>query len=531
MNKKAKLECKPTQMKLCGVKECQTCFSRSFAIHEKAQYWSEKNVEKPWMVFKCTNKKYILDCECGHEFEISPNNVVNGKECPYCANKKLCENNECENCFNKSFAIHEKAQYWSNKNKSKPRQVFKSSGNKYIFDCTCGHEFSKVLYSIISGGWCPYCSNKKLCDNIDCEYCFNNSFASNEKSQYWSKKNKLTPRQILKSSGKKYIFDCTCGHEIIKILRDISRESWCPYCCIQVQQLCEDNNCVNCFNRSFASNDKSKYWSKKNITIPRNVAKSSNSFYLFNCQCGHEINKKLSEVSSGSWCGFCEKKKLCKNKDCYVCFNNSFASHEKVIYWSKKNKLTPRQVFKSSNKKFFFECNNKHEINIALNDVSSGYWCALCKNKTEAKLNDWFKTNFEFEVKLQKKFDWCKNLDTNRYFPFDFYISSLKVIIELDGRQHFKQVSNWNTPEHTMKRDVYKMKLALEHGITVIRLLQEDVFEDKNNWEELLKEHLREYENPEVIYLENGQEYEAHKETMDKLLEEMKDEEIEDEED
>ena len=62
--------------------------------------------------------------------------------------------------FEKSFASHPKAKYWSEKNgKVKPREVFKSSGKKYLFKCEeCSHEFQIGLNSISSGRWCSFCS-------------------------------------------------------------------------------------------------------------------------------------------------------------------------------------------------------------------------------------------------------------------------------------------------------------------------------------------------------------------------------------
>ena len=36
-------------------------------------------------------------------------------------------------------------------------------------------------------------------------------------------------------------------------------------------KLCSDDDCQICFNKSFASHEKSKYWSDDNITIPRLV--------------------------------------------------------------------------------------------------------------------------------------------------------------------------------------------------------------------------------------------------------------------
>ena len=55
---------------------------------------------------------------------------------------KLCEKKDCNFCFEMSFASSDKAKYWSIKNKEKPRQIFKSTDNKFIFDCfECKHEF------------------------------------------------------------------------------------------------------------------------------------------------------------------------------------------------------------------------------------------------------------------------------------------------------------------------------------------------------------------------------------------------------
>ncbi len=56
--------------------------------------------------------------------------------------------------------------------------------------------------------------------------------------------------------------------------------------------------------------------------------------------------------------------------------------------------------------------------------------------------------------------------------PFDFClkIGGKKIIVELDGAQHFRQVSNWSSPEMQHDNDVEKMKLAILHGYSVIRL-------------------------------------------------------------
>ena len=101
--------------------------------------------------------------------------------------------------YEKSFASHEKAKFWSSKNELKPEAVSKSSNSKFWFNCECGHEIFICPSKICSGCWCSYCSNppKLLCDNKDCHSCFDKSFASSDKARYWSKKNgDITPRKV-----------------------------------------------------------------------------------------------------------------------------------------------------------------------------------------------------------------------------------------------------------------------------------------------------------------------------------------------
>ena len=49
----------------------------------------------------------------------------------------------------------------------------------------------------------------------------------------------------------------------------------------------------------------------------------------------------------------------------------SFASNEKAIYWSDKNEVKPRGVFKNSDKKYYFECDCGHSFDCSLGNISN----------------------------------------------------------------------------------------------------------------------------------------------------------------
>lgn len=388
----------------------------------------------------------------------------------------------------------------------------------FINDCEqCGIEcnerkwYNKEVYlcedcfiNILSDEKCAG-NSRHLCKNIECKKCYLKSFASNEKSIYWSEKNNLTPRQVFKSSNKIIIFDCECCHEFELSPHYINDGQWCSYCSNPPKKMCNNRECKTCFNKSFVSHENSKYWSENNNLTPRDVFLNSHKIFSFDCQCGHEIYLSCLSVNSDRWCIYCGHQKLCDNDNCSMCFNNSFASHEKSKYWSEKNRLIPRNIFKSSSDCGLFKCKNNHEFQSLIRSVTRmNSWCPICKNKTEKILLEFLQTIYKSTIH-QYRIDWCRSKDTNRYLPFDFYIPELKIIIELDGQQHFEYVKMFNNNvDDNQNRDVYKTDLALKNCISVIRIVQQDVWDDKIDWKNLLIteiEKLKTVKEPTICYI------------------------------
>ena len=343
-------------------------FDRSFACHEKANYWhpTKNGNIKPRDLFKSSGKKIWFNCDgCNHNFETQLSNVTSGSWCPYCCKpcKKLCEYSNCKHCFEKSFACHEKAKYWhpTRNGEIEPRNISMHTNNKHWFKCdVCHHDFDINISSITrltNGNWCRYCVNS-ICDDLNCKYCFNRSFAISEKSNNWhpTKNGKIKPRDVMKSVSTKYWFKChTCHHDLELLLSNVSKGQWCPYCCKPCQKLCGNKKCNHCFKNSFASHDKAKHWNttKNNDIRPWNVVLKSEKPYWFDCsKCCHSFKIRLDNISSGCWCPYCCKpcKKLCESDNCKHCFKNSFASHEKSKFWhpTKNKDLKPRDIHLNS---------------------------------------------------------------------------------------------------------------------------------------------------------------------------------------
>ena len=194
-----------------------------------------------------------------------------------------------------------------------------------------------------------------------------------------------------------------------------------------------------------------------------------------------------------------------------MCFTNSFASHSRSVEWNKdlNGEITPRTIFKSTNKSFWFDCNmcnipfktNVDKITCANNR------CPKCKHKTEKIMLKFIKKDYP-SVQQRFSVNWCKK---KRNLPFDFVIEDLKIIIEVDGPQHIdKQISNWSSPKENQENDKFKMKCANDNCYTVIRILQEDVFYNKYDWKTELLNVIKEYSTPINIFLCKNDEYINH---------------------
>ena len=186
------------------------------------------------------------------------------------------------------------------------------------------------------------------------------------------------------------------------------------------------------------------------------------------CKIHGEFVKTPHDHLSGSGCSKCSGK--------YQYSTDEYITQAITIHGHKYN--YSKVTYEIANKKITIICKDHGEFEQTAGKHLSGQGCPFCINKTEGKLYETLKTVYP-TITTQFKQEWCKNIT---YLPYDFCIPNLNIIIELDGAQHFKQVSNWQSPEDTFAIDKYKEQCANDNNYSMIRLLQEDVFYDKYDW-------------------------------------------------
>ena len=223
---------------------------------------------------------------------------------------------------------------------------------------------------------------------------------------------------------------------------------------------------------------------------------NTHTHMLWRCKNNHTWNASYANVSRGSWCPECAGVK-----------KKTLEEAKKVAEENEGECLST--VYINSKTPMLWCCKKNHTWETSYIYVSGGSWCPLCVNKTEQKLYESLSSIYPM-LETQYKVDWCKNIS---YLPFDFVLKLLNIIIELDGRQHFIQVSNWKSPEETQKVDLYKMKCANDNGFSVIRIIQEDVYYDIGDWLSDLVTSIKKIVDENIvqnIYLCKNNEYEHY---------------------
>ena len=381
--------------------------------------------------------------------------------------------------MNFKLSTHPKSKQWSDKNTIDINTVSLYTKKKYWFKCKdCPHHFYTCVGNFIrnSGNGCSYCASKLLCD---CKICFNKSLASLEISKNLVDKT-LNLKQIFKGTEKIFEIQCEkCNHISKKIPRKFHM---CNYC--NGSDLCMDKKCNSCFNRSFASIEKSKYWCDKNNKQPRELLKNNTKKFWFNCnKCHHLFKQRLSDITQkNTWCPYCANQKLCEDDKCIGCFNKSFASHPKSKYWSDKNDKNSRKIFLHSQYYGWFNCplcslEFKKRICYV---TDSNSWCSDCSStylETSMKLV-LRKLNIEYEDEKILK------LSNRKWLRYDFYLPKYNLFIEMDGIQHFKYIKFFHKTKKKFRkdilRDVVKNYYALKNGYKILRIsyLDDDYIEN-----------------------------------------------------
>lgn len=307
-----------------------------------------------------STKKIWMLCDNGHEWDAFAFNLSRGQGCPYCAGKRVGEDNNLQ-ATNPRLA-HE----WHPKKNGRlsPREVTAGSGKKAWWLCRKGHEWEAVIASRNSDVGCPFCTGKKASNE-------NNLKAKRpDLAHEWhQKKNgELKASDVTPGSHGKVWWRCTKGHEWKATVHARNGGTGCPYCA--GKKVGKDNS-LQALNPGLA-----KEWNTiRNASLtPKEIIPGSSKKVWWQCRKGHAWQAVVVSRNKGNGCPYCAARKTCDD-NCLQTVRPEIAREWHPI----KNKpLSPGDVTPGSGKKVWWRCKEGHEWKTTVLDRSHGKNCPYC---------------------------------------------------------------------------------------------------------------------------------------------------------
>lgn len=244
----------------------------------------------PWDVTYGSSKKVWWRCKYGHEWMASvAKRSMEKRRCPFCL---------WPGCSVADKEFIKEWDYKKNKNID-PHCVSCYSDEKFHWKCEHGHEWMATPRKRTKGRGCHYCSGWST---------------SLEKSIFYLRpdlmklwdydKNKISPKTVSVSSGRKVCLKCKKNHEWVAVVANISKGIGCP--------VCSGRNATPSDNIVVRRPDLMKEWDydeNKNID-PYGLKQSSGKIVGWECHKGHKWRASLHARSAGHGCPSCKKYEI-----------------------------------------------------------------------------------------------------------------------------------------------------------------------------------------------------------------------------
>ena len=344
---------------------------------------------------------------------------------------------------------------------------YKNTTTTLKIKCKCGNVFEKTLKVMNK-------SKKYMCNN-----CIKNILTKAQTMPYEEVKNKianlgyklLTSKDEYTKASDKCKIQCDKGHIYYQIPLDLFKGHKCKKCAteevVSKQRLNKETIL--------------KILQLKNLEWIDEDYKSNDLPIKVKCKkCNHIFYPTIHNLKSGSRCPNCFELNRGKKK---------IIPYEKRVEYIEKfgfKILTPKEEYINGSTKIKFKCSKGHIYTSDLNHFYSGNRCPICnKSKGETSISN-FLNNNNIEYIEQYKFKDCKY---KRPLPFDFYIPSLNLCIEYDGKQHYEIDSFYNEIDDFIEikiRDTIKNIYCKQNNIDLLRI----PYFNYDNIEQILTEKL-----------------------------------------
>lgn len=374
------------------------------------------------------NAHWPLNVECanGHGWEITPNNLKNGKWCADCYFEL------------RRVGLDKVREYITSRGgELVSGEYVRSDISKLTIRCDEGHEWTTV-WSSLNGHWCPECGGKKR--------------KTIEELQDVALKRggKLISDEYV-SSGEQLEWECSKGHRWITTWAIIQTGCWCPVCRYE-------NMAVSMKLSISTVREKVKEKGGKLLT---EVYTDCRTKMEIECSKGHRWMTTWGIIRDDHWCP------ICRNENMAASMKLSISTFREKVE-EKGGKLLS-ETYVDCRTKMEIECSKGHRWKTTWMIIRDDHWCPICrKSRGERIISD---SLSKWNVKYQEQYV-IESLPKRRFDVY-FEYQTQRHIVEFDGSQHFESVEFFDRTssiEDRHESDILKTYTALSLGYKVIRI-------------------------------------------------------------
>lgn len=358
-------------------------------------------------VTKGSKAKLLWECPLGHSWKAAVWSRDRGRNCPYCAGKKVLKG------FNDLATTHPKlASEISPSSPVQPDEVTAGSRKKAIWVCKSGHQWTCGICSRTNGSGCPHCDGRKLVVGVNDLQTINPALASQV-----SPKSPIKATEVMAGSGKILLWECKRKHIWASSVCNRKSGYGCPYCSGQIPIPGETD--LATINPKLASEV-----SKKSKIRPEQVTANSGKKLLWECRLGHEWTERVTARSRGFGCPYCSGQRVMKG---FNDLKTKYPSLAKEV--SEKSPMQADEVTCGSNKKLVWKCKNNHEWAARISHRISGSGCPQCAgSQAERDLAELVKSLLPENVKILRN-----DRKVIKPYELDILVPSLDLAFEFNG--------------------------------------------------------------------------------------------------
>lgn len=249
------------------------------------------------------------------------------------------------------------------KNSISPDEIMPQSHKQAWWKCEKGHSWRQKVYAVSAGCGCPYCAGMKAIPGETDLATTHPELAA----EWDTEKNGLDASAISAGSALNAWWKCDKGHSYRAVVYSREAGTGCPYCA--------GKKVLAGFNDLLTTDpglcDEWDYG--KNTLAPTQVNRGSHKKLWWRCELGHSYDAEPYARAAGNGCPYCAGRRVLAG------FNDLATTHPKVAaQWAQEmnGDVTPEQISKGSNKKFWWKCSQGH------------YWKAAVFSRTRTKASD-----------------------------------------------------------------------------------------------------------------------------------------------